>query len=547
MKRCRELVCASLLPAVAFPLIAQAPETYRDMATKAIRAGKLSPPEHLKDYVKDGKLTLSLHDAIVLALENNSSIRIQQAAVSANQFPLLSAFAPFDPLIQAYMQVNRYSEPGDSELQGVGESSNATLNLLTQTGFLSYTQTLKTGTNVNASLTGSKNSNNSGFYFFNPSYTSTFNFTFTQPLLRNAGRFAQTAQIVIARQSLQQSRSSFEAQVNETIYQVVTEYWTVVQARGVLDVQQKSVALAQASYQHDKRALELGALSPLDIYRSQSEVASRHLAVVQSQYTLKQAQEDLRLAIGAEQDPAIAALDLDLSESPEPADNLEIPDMAEVLGKALAERPEIEAAQKALANDETRIRYAHDQMRPDLSLQGFYQSSGLGGNQYNLNNGQLISTGGLGSSFSQLGTFGYPGYGGQLTLDLTLRNRAAQAALGTALVSRRRDLYAQRQTKEQITHDVTDAVHTLEEAKITLAASKDAFELAQKSLSADQRKYELGAETNFFVLDAQGKLAQANLDLLQTQISYQVARAAVEHATGELLEPYQVQIKELSR
>ena len=546
MKHCLEVVCISLLPAMAGQLFAQSPETYRGMATRNVRSGKLAPPAHLKDYVKDGKLTLSLHDAIVLALENNSNIRLQQTAVAASQFPLLTAFSPFDPLIQAYIQVNRYSDPGYSELQGVGQSSTATYNSLTQTGFISYTQTFTTGTYINASLTSGKNSNNSGFYFYNPSYNSTINFTFSQPLLRNAGRFAQTAQIVVARQSLQQSRSSFQAQINEAIYQVVTEYWAVVQARGILDVQQKSVDLAQASYQHDKRALELGALSPLDIYRPQSEVASRHLAVIQSQYTLKQAQEDLRLSIGAEQDPSIASLDLDLTESPEPTGNLETPDMADVLRKALAERPEIEAAQRALANDETTIRYAHNQLRPDLSLQGFYQSSGLGGNQYDLNTGQLLSSGGLGSSFSQLGTFGYPGYGGQLTLNLTLRNRAAQAALGTALVSRRHDLYAQRQTQEQITHDVTDAIRTLEEAKITLAASKDAFELTQKSLSADQRKYELGAETNFFVLDSQGRLAQANLDLLQTQINYQVARASVQHATGELLEPYQVQIKEVS-
>ena len=547
MKPGCKVLCIGLLTLIASPLFAQTPESYRGMATQNLRSAKLSPPEHLRDYVKDGQLTLSLHDAIVLTLENNSSIGIEQTAVASSQFPLLTAFSPFDPLIQANVQVNRYSQPGYSELQGVGQSSNATYNSLTQAGFISYTQTFKTGTSLNASLNSGRNSNNSGFYFFNPSYNSLFNFTFTQPLLRNAGRFAQTAQIVVARRSLQQSRSGFQAQVNEAIYEVVTEYWAVVQARGALEVQQKSVSLAQALYDHDKRALELGALSPLDIYRSQSEVASRRLAVIKSQYSLKQAQEDLRLSIGAEQDPSIATLDLNLTESPGPVGNLDAPDPAEVLRKALAARPEIEAAQRALANDETTIHYAHNQLRGDLSLSGFYQSNGLGGNQYNLNTGQLVSTGGIGSSFSQLRSFAYPGYGGQLTLNLPLRNHAAQAALGTALVTRRHDLYAQRRTQEQIAHDVTDAVHTLEEAKLTLAASKDAFDLAQKSLTADQRKFELGAETNFFVLDSQGRLAQANLDLLQTQINYQVARATVDHATGELLEPYQVQIKEISK
>jgi outer membrane protein TolC len=370
---------------------------------------------------------------------------------------------------------------------------------------------------------------------------------FTQPLLRNFGRFANTAPLIIARKALQQSRASFEAEVNDAILQVVIQYWTVVQARGSYDVEQKSLALAESSYQHDKRALELGALPPLDIYRSQSEVAARRVQAIQSEYALKQAQEALRFTIGVDQDPVLAALDLELVEKPEPQGEMETIDPAELLRKALSARPEIAAANDALAGDETGIRLAHNALKPDLSLTGFYQSTGIGGNQYDLNTGQLISQGGLGSSYSQLFGFGFPGYGGTLTLNLPIRNRGAKANLGSALVARRRDLYTSQMTREQIVRQVTDSVHLLEEAKLTLAAGKTSLELAQKSLAADQRKYELGAETNFFVLDSQTKLAQSELDLLQTQINYQIARATVDHATGSLLEPYHVQIEELSQ
>jgi outer membrane protein TolC len=219
----------------------------------------------------------------------------------------------------------------------------------------------------------------------------------------------------------------------------------------------------------------------------------------------------------------------------------------EVLAKALASRPELSAADLALQNDETSIKYAHNQLLPDLHMNGIYQSNGLGGNEYNPTTGALISSGGLGSSFGQLGGFGYPTYGVTLTLNLPIRNSLAQANLGTALVSRRHDLYALRQTREGIVREVNDAVHELEEAKVTLAAGKASFELAQKSLTAEQRKVELGAENNFFVLDAQSRLAQADLDLLQTQVNYQVARAAVDHATGSLLEPYHVQIRDIAK
>jgi outer membrane protein len=536
--------CLLLLVAI-LPADAQSPESYSALLTPRVKSGKLSPPSHVQDYVIDGKLHLSLQDAVRLALENNSNIRIQETQVEAQKFSLLGAYRPFDPLIQSSANVNRVTYSGYTQLQGVGDT-NAPLNTLSQIVQASYTQTFMTGTNIFASLSSNRTSTNSAFYFLNPNVSSTLTLQFTQPLLRNAGRFANTAPLIIARRTLQQSRSSFEAQVNDAILQVVTQYWNVVQARGSFDVERRSLDLAESSYQHDKRALELGALPPLDIYRSQSEVAARRLQAIQSEYALKQAQEAFRFAIGVDQDPTLAALELDLIEKPEPEGEIENVDPAEVLRKALSARPEIAAANAAIANDETSIRLAHNALKPDLSLTGFYQTNGIGGNQYDLNTGQLISSGGLGTSFNQMFGFGFPGYGGTLALNLPIRNRGAKANLGTALVARRHDLYTSQITREQIVQQVEDSVHLLEEAKLTLAAGKTSLELAQKSLAADQRKYELGAETNFFVLDSQTKLAQSELDLLQTQINYQIARATVDHATSSLLEPYHVQIAELT-
>jgi outer membrane protein len=537
--------CLLMLAAI-FPADAQSPESYSALLTQRVKSGKLSPPAHVQDYVIDGKLHLRLEDAVRLALENNSNIRIEETQVEAQKFALLGAYKPFDPLIQSIANVNRLSYSGTTQLQGVGENSNAALNTLGQSVQASYTQTFITGTNIFAGVSSNRNSTNNAFYFLNPYVSSTVTLQFTQPLLRNAGRFANTAPPTIARRALEQSRASFAALVNDAILQVVTEYWTVVQARGSFDVEQRSLALAESSYQHDKRALELGALPPLDIYRSQSEVAARRVQAIQSEFVLKQAQEAFRFTIGVDQDPTLAALELDLVEKPEPEREIENVDPVEVLKKALSARPEIAAANDAIANDETSVRLAHNGLRPDLSLTGFYQSNGIGGNQYDLNTGLLITPGGLGTSFSQLFGFGFPGYGGTLTLNLPIRNRGAKANLGTALVARRHDLYTSQITREEIVRQVKDSVDLLEEAKLTLAAAKTSLELAQKSLAADQRKYELGAETNFFVLDSQTKLAQSELDLLQTQINYQIARATLDRATGSLLEPYHVQIAELS-
>lgn len=529
------------------PVRAQSPESYRGMLTARVRADKLPPPQHLKDYIQDGKLSLGLRDAILLTLENNSNVQIDETQIEAQKFNLLSQFAPFDPSLQSSLIINRYSSPSYSQLQGVGVSATATLNSLSQTGQVTYSQTFSPGTNFQAVISSNKYSTNNSYYYFNPFFNSTLTFTLTQPLLRGAGCFANTAPIRIARRSLEQSRSSFEAEVNDAILNVVSQYWNAVQARGALDVQQKSLKLAEASYDRDKRSLELGALPPLDIYRSQSEVAARKVEVIQAAYALTQAEEALRLTIGADRDPQANSLEFNLTEKPQTEGELENIDPEAALTQALSQRPELAAAKDALDNDADSVRLANNQLKPNLQFQGFYQSAGLGGNEYNLVSGALVAPGGFGSSMNQLFGFGYPGYGATLSLTLPVRNRASQANLGNALVSRTRDLSASGQIREQITREVHDALHQLDEARQALAAGTASFDLAQKTLTSEQRKYELGAETNFFVLDAQTRLAQAELILLQTQINYRIAVAAVGHSTGDLLSPYHVQISGLSR
>ena len=546
MKLARLGVYWSFLVFVVLPVSGQNRDTFSRLATAQVISNKLPGPQHLKDYVADGKLRLSLHDAILLALENDSQVRIDESNVEAGKFALLSSHAAFDPKLNAYFDVSRYSFQGFNELQGIGSNPNTTANTLSQTAQINYSQKFATGTNILVGLNGSKVSNNSSFYFFNPYFNSTLNLQFTQPLLRNRGRFANFAPVIIARRAVQQSRAGFKAQLSNAVFQVVTEYWQVVQARGDLEVQRKSLEAADVSYQRDKRALELGALPPLDIYRSESEVASRRVQLIQSEYAAKRLEDALRLSLGAFQDPYFRALDLDLTEQPASETEQRTVDAGTALQEALAHRPELETTRYALENDETTIRLAQNHLKPDLSVSGFYQSNGLGGNQFDLTTGALIARGGLGSSFGQLFDFSFPGYGARLTLDFPIKNRAAQADLGTALVSRHRNLYASQQIREQVTLDITNAVHQLELANLSLAAGKTALDLAQKTLSAEQRKYELGAQTIFFVLDAQTKLALAESDMLRAQVNYQIALAAVDHATGNILGPYHVQIAELA-
>lgn len=515
-------------------------ERYKDMATPRVVSGKLAPP-HLQQYVVDGKLQLSLHDAIVLTLENNSSIRVQETQVDTSKFTLLGLHSPFDPIVTSSYNITSTISPPFSSLQGTG---GLNINVKDTSKFLQfgYAETFESGTQVQAQVTSSYNSINNSFYLLNPYISSTLAFQATQPLLRNGWLFANRAPLIIARRNLQQTQATFAAQVNNNILQAVQQYWAVIEARGNLEVAQRSMDAAQATYKHDKRALELGALPPLDIYRSESQVASRRVQVIQSEYALKEAEDALRFTIGADQDAYFQALDMELTEKPEPGGELLTVDIATALRQALEGRPEFVAARAALSADDARIRLAHNHRLPQLDLMALYATNGVGGAQIDTN-GQTTST----SSVNQLFGFNYPTYEAQLTLTLPIKNRAAQAELGGALVSRNNDLFNQRQVREQVTLDVSNAVHQLEQAKLSIAAGKDALELADKTMAAEQRKYELGSSTIFLVLEAQTELAAAEQSLIQAEVGYQLAVAGIDHATGKLLQPYQVQIEDLTR
>src|SRR6266576_2793159 len=501
-------------------------------------APPLAPLQGLQDHASNGKLVLSLDDTIRLALANNTDIRLDHSQIDLAQNNLGRTHSPFDPVATSSFADTRAKSLTTSTLQGA-----SILSALTQTTQLGYKQTFLTGTNLQTVFNANKFSTNSSFNTVNPALATVVQFAASQPLLRNFGLFPNRAPILIAQRNLKQARANFTSQVNNIILGIIGDYWSVVLARENLSVQQKSLDEAQKSYDHDKKALSLGALPPLDIYRSESQVASRRVGVIQGEYALKQAEDQFRQIIGADLDLATRVLDLELTDQPEPFGDLPNTDIATALARALANRSEFEAARQQLASDELIIRLAHNSLKPDRELSGFYTGNGVAGHKFNTATPpQLITITGLGDSLSQTLHFTYPAYGAALSLSLPVKKHSAEANLADADASRRRDQYQERRTNQNITLEVTNAVHALEQAKLSMEASKVALDLAQKSLRADERKYELGAETVFFVLDSQIVLAQAELNLIQAQVNFQVAVAQVDHATGDLLDHHHVQI-----
>ncbi len=525
------LLTAGLAGGQAFPT----PSYFEHMFKRPAMPAQAPSSQGMESYVVEGKLRLSLEDMIALTLQNNTDVRINSLNLQLSRFAFKRAYQPFDPILTFSFSPERSNSFDTITDDGTGVVTATKSTSLSHWGSIGYSQMFQTGTSLSTSLSTSRSA---GTGIDIPGYSSSLTFELTQPLLRGRGLLPNRAPIVIAQRNLKQSRADFETTINESISRATNQYWDVVQSRQELQVLQKSLELAEATYARNKRELELGALPPLDIFRSESQVAQRKLSLVQAEYRLRETEDDFRRTIGADLDSRYSTMSLDLTESTEISGELPVVDAKQALDKALANRPELESLRLELANATTSADVANHNLKPNLDLNAYYTSNGV--NQF-VSGGNLV-TGTFGDSLNQVGGFNYPSYGVSLELRLPLRNRGAEADLGTALVNRTRALYQTRQRTQAITLEIRNALNQVEGAKMAIDAARTLLDLSRKNLAAEQRKYELGVQTIFFVLDAQTQLAQAEASLVQAQISYRRATTALDRATGELLSRHKVEI-----
>ena len=534
------LALAASLFAQSEPFFPQ-PSYFRNHFSTPSPRVSLRPPVRLQDFVADNTLELSLRAYLELVLINNTDIEIQRLSVERDKNSILRAYGVFDPILTGSFNSTRTNNPASDALAGA-----ATQNTLNQPVDFSYRQQLETGTTYNVGFNGSKFSTNSAFATFNPSLTARLNIGFTQPLLRNRGRDIVRLPITIARSRMKATELTTRDQITRLLVTAENNYWAVINSRESLRVAQENLKLNDASLKRAQRELELGALSPLEIYRPQADFARAEINVSQARFRLIQSEDVLRRQISADLDPEIRRLPIRLTESVlPPADDQEI-DREPAVERGLALRPDFRAALVNLETDDLTIRQATNSLRPDLSLTGNYSASGRGGNFFQRTNvfagsgtsSSLIkmTPGGFSDALSQVFNFNYPVYAFGLTLRLPIRDRAASATLADALLGKRLDALRQRSLEQSIRQEILNAVSDVESSKASVKLAIVNRDLAQQALDAEQKKYELGVNTIFFVLDAQQRLVEAENQLVTTSVQYRRNALTLLRSTGELLE-----------
>ncbi len=498
--------------------------------------------EGIESHIIGEKLVLRLDDYIALLLKNSTEIRLTQLDVYNATDAITAAKAPFDPALNLGFNTVRTEQSTFSQTSGA-----ETINSLTQTSQAGYQQVIGSGPTISSSFSAVRTSSNNAFYFFNPNIFDNLSIQITQPLLAGRGNLQLRAPLLIARTQLRIVTAQSKSSIADIVTAASAQYWEAIRARDNIRVQQQSVDLAQKAYEHDKLALELGALSRLDIFQSESQVAQAKLALIQAQYSYREILDILRRAIGADLQPRTRFIEMVLEDDPSVRrPGLVLQPVEEAIAKAMQDRPELEVANRRISIDELNARVSRNSLLPRLDFSLIGGASGLGGNVLPITGGLLgtvpitVPSTGSGDALRQLLTFATPSYGAGLTLGLPIRSSAAKANLADAIVNRTRDQYSVRQLQQQIILEVKNATNELELANQAVNAASSARDLARKNVDAEQQKYELGIITAFELLDAQSRLTASESSLVNAHIGYQRASIAYQRATWTI--PYQIDI-----
>jgi outer membrane protein TolC len=544
---CLALVLATT--AVAQTTSFPKPNYFRQVFEQTRTQVDLRDPVKLKDFVVEGKLELSLKNFLELVMDNNTDIQVTFLSLEVPRNNITSAYGVWDPNATASFSSTRTTSPATNPSQSENASLGSTSKSLYQPFSLTYSQALDTGTSYQVGFGGTKDSFNNSYSSYNPSITSSMSFAVTQNLIRNRSRYVNRIPLMTAQSTYKRAEFSLRATLLNWVNVAESSYWRVVSARENVRVQQIARDTSKSNLDFVQKQLDLGAVSPLDIYNPQGQLAASDLALSQAKFALEQAEDALRHQIGIDLDPDLRRIPIEVTE---PVDISTVGmdlDPEHEVQKAVANNPSVKAAIQALDIDDLGIQSAHNGLLPNLSFTASYAGAGQGG-IYTSSGAALLGggpavviPGGLSDALSQMFGLNNPTYMGSLTLTLPIRSRTASMNLANALVAKKTDAYNLRNQEQNTRLNVLTAVSNVNGAIDSLRLAKIQEDLQHKNYDAEVEKYTLGTDTNQNVVIALQNWVVAQSAVVSAQVNVRTSILNLYTQTGELLEERGIVVK----
>ncbi|HEU4413792.1 MAG TPA: TolC family protein [Candidatus Angelobacter sp.] len=431
-------------------------------------------------------------------------------------------------------------------LSGLGSGANLAEQHVT-TGNLSFNQGFSPGTLLSVGVNNQRQSTNSPQTSFNPSITSSFTATVRQHLLQGFGRGLNTRLILQAKNNKKITEEGFRDQVISTVSQIETIYWDLVNAYEDMKVKERSLGLAQKTLSDNQKQVEIGTLAPLDVVRAQSTVASAEQDLIVSKTNLQLEQLIIKNALTRDlpNDSPLMQADVIPTDTVQIPDQENLPPVQDLIKQALSNRPDYNKLKINLQNSEINIKGANNGLLPTVDLLAFYGGSGLNGvpNRLNPANAGAPQTG-FSDAFGSLFNSTAPDKGVQINIQIPIGNRAAEATQVRSLLELRQSQLNLKQVENQIGINVRNDAFTVDQNRARVAASQKARDLAAQTLDAEQKKYNLGASTYLAVLQDERDLAAAESALVTAMTNYAKARVQLDKDTAQTLDRNNIKLDE---
>ncbi len=514
-----------------------------DSDSSISKVGLFTPIDSLKKH--PGSIVLSLNDAIIRALSNNVSIEVESFNSKVKKETIIDSLSEFDATLGLELSTGRKTQQLASAFSSPNRMENDNDNW-----DLSLSQKLVTGANYQFDFTNNRNKTNSATAGLNPSYSSEFQLSLTQPLLKNFGIDLNKRNIHIAKNEVDISDHEFKTKVIETVSEVENIYWDFVFTLGDLEVKQKSLERAKDFQRLVKAQVLVGIMAPIETLQAESEVASREEFLLSAQDSIDDNQDKLK-----------NILNIDFS-SPEglspiyPSNKANVLivdfDFNEIVKMALSNRPDYLAKKKDLENKNILVKYQENQIYPSVDLVGSLGINGLSGEATTITSGTFQGTsaygGSYGNSLTDALSTNYYDWEFGVKFSYPLGNRSAKSKLSASRLEKAQLILGIKDLEKKIILEVRESARQLKTDSKRIKAATVAKKLAEEKLKAEEKKFEVGLSTSFNVLKFQEDLAEAQSNEIKTIIDYKQSRIRFRKSIASTLKHHDVTLttKELT-
>ena len=537
MKRCSSLLRMAVIAAViavlmpTSTLVAQQPQQkasdarvteLMNQALKQVNAAQTA--QGSVQPAQGPTVDLRLEDAVGRAMDQNIDLAVARLGPQLQDLSLAGVRAAYRPTLSSRLGDSNSTTTPNTTLGG---GTVVTTGQYTYNGSLS--QMLPwTGGTAQFAWNNNRQESTSNNATYNPSYTSTWSASLTQPLWRNFRIDSTRNSLWTGIISRQIADVTLRASVVNTEASTRIAYWNLVYAVQNVEIQKNAVGLAEQFVKDNQAKVEVGTLAPLDVIQAQSNLASARQRLVAAQQTREQNELTLkRLIVGSTQDPLWTAT-VNPVDRPEPPAQAAPIDLKAAIANALDKRTDLVTARETLRQSDITLKYNKNQILPQADLSASYSSNGTGGNLYKRQEGLtgtpvLLAEGGYLDALSIMRKLSNPTWSFTLNFSYPIGISSADASYARAKVQYQQSLTQLKSAELRVATDVTQAALNVQSNAQQVETARAARELAQKQLEAEQSKFEVGMQTNFFVVQAQQNLAAAQVSELQALLNYRIS------------------------